>query len=202
MPKSLPRAEHLGRERRLDRDCEVLLIKDVKWTYRPVDIVYHLDRETGLPLEVRCFNAGADRARDAAQWFWEAKSFDRVEGGRYWPMRSVNTVFYRDKAGVSQQLAISQIQVKSIHFNKEYAPSTFLPTEEPGTQVLDEVRDKRYIVPGVRKAVEAKANATVPASKPVLATRPADWASTASSAGLILGLALIAVSAFTWWRRR
>lgn len=201
LAKALPKAEYLGRERRLGRECEVLLVKDVKWSYYPVDIVYHLDRETALPLKVRCFDAVTDRAPNALQWSWEAKSFDRLESGQHWPLRSADVSYRLAEGGGIKILSSREIQVETIHFNKEYPESIFRPIEEPGTHVLDRVQKKQYVVPGASKAIEDTTETSAPPPAPIQATPPPDWTSTASTVGLILGLALIAVGALAWWRR-
>ncbi len=202
LAKTLPKAEYLGRESRLGRECEVLLVKGVKWTYYPVDIVYHLDRETAFPLEVRCFDAGADRSHDPAQWYWEARSFDRLDDGRYWPMRSANFSYRPTAGGGTTLLSSREYQVEAIHFNKAYPKSLFLPTEEPGTTVIDQVHHKQWVVPGAKKAAEAPTKTTVPEPEPLRAIPPTGWTSTVSSTGLILGLAMIALGAVALYRRR
>lgn len=196
LARTLTRAEWLGQERRLGRECEVLVLKDVKWSYTPVDIVYTLDRETAIPLSVRCYNAGADRARDQPQWYWEAKSFDRVGDGRYWPLRSADFVYAPTEGGGTELLTSREIQVESIHFDKEHPEAIFRPVLEPGAAVLDTTTGKHFTVPGERAAPVTAATA-----EPVRATRPTDWSSTASSAGLVLGLALLGAGAAVWWWR-
>lgn len=197
LAKVLTRADALGREQRLGRDCEVLVLRGVKWTYSPVDIVYALDCETGLPLEVRCYDAGADRERDQPQWYWEAKSFDRVEQGRYWPLRSADYV-YAPREGVGKELLTTRdILVESIHFDKEYPESVFRPVFEPGAHILDAATGKTSVVPGQPVAPARSAS-----SAPVQAMPPADWTSTLSTAGLVLGIALLTVGGVAWWRQR
>ena len=202
LTKALPKAEYLGRDKRLGRDCEVLILKNVRWSYSPVDIVYHLDRETALPLEVRCFDAGADRATANPQWYWVAKSFDRVQDGRYFPLRSADAVYGPAEGGGERIIQSREIQVESIQFNKEYAESIFRPVEEPGTPVLDNVTNKEYVVPGTKKPAEAPAKTAAPAAEPIRAERPAEWTSTLSTVGLVVGAALIASGVLAWWRRR
>ncbi|MEO6807667.1 MAG: hypothetical protein ABI353_00955 [Isosphaeraceae bacterium] len=199
LAKALPKAESLGQDRHLGRDCEILLLKGVTWSFRPVDMVYHLDRETALPLEVRCFDAGADRANDTPQWYWEARSFDRLGDGRYWPMRSADFIYGPTKGGGTKLYTSREIRVESILFNKTYSASSFRPPEEPGASVLDP-HNKQYVVPGGKPLT--KADLTVSGVAPAPATPPTPWTTTASTAGLIFGLALLVVGLIVWWRQR
>jgi hypothetical protein len=198
LSKSILKAESLGRETLLGRECEVLVLKGTKWTFAPVDIVYRLDRETGVPLAVHCYEAGADRGSDKPHWSWEAQSFDRVAEGRYWPMRSIARDYVPSESGGKVVAATRDIVVEAIHFDKPYTEATFRPEMQPGTPILDTVNGKTDVVPGKRADQPPP-----PSAAPVVAERPPDWTQTASTAGLGLGLALLLTGlGLRWWKQR
>lgn len=197
----LAKAEHLGTQSRLGRDCELLLVRNVRWTFAPVDIVYCLDRETALPLRVQCFTAGDDRTTSRPEWEWEATSIDDVGDGRHWPINS-RDVSYSPEAsdGVLQSRTL---KIEAIHFNKEFPLAIFRPVEEPGTPVLDAVANRQYTVPGVPTGADAPAKSVASrATPPLRAEAPNDWMATVSTWGLVLGVALIAAGLLTWIKTR
>lgn len=190
-------ARSLGSSRRLGRECEVALLVDKAPASKLQEIVYELDRETGIPLAVRSYATEADRAADRPRTTWEATSFRGVGEGRFWPM-TVAKNFYKPGADGKPELMIkSKITVESLKFDQDYPESLFWPTLQPGATVWDKIEGKHWVVPG--EAAPAKA-ATPAVSVP--AAPPRSWTAAGSTVGLSLGIALVGVGGFLWWRRR
>jgi hypothetical protein len=165
----LKKATDLGRARRMDRDCVRALITDVQWAYGPAVMLYDLDRETGFPLYVTCYASEADRAAGRPQWTWEALSFDEVEGGRRFPLKSVEHLFH-DQGGKWTERTKREIQVMEVNFNRDYPASMFWPETRAKDTVWKEIAKVRWETPmaGVPRGPTGEA-------LPMRADAPADW---------------------------
>lgn len=189
--------QSLGQSRRLGRECEVVLLTGKKFAFKPVDLIYELDRETGFPLAIRSYATETGRQADRPEWTWEATSLERVGQLLSWPMKSVQVSFKPSQEGKPQPLFTQTITVESLKFDQDYPESLFWPTLQPGATVWDKIEGKHWVVPG--EAAPAK-EATQVLSVP--ATPPKTWAATAPAAGLSLGVLLIGVGGLMWWRRQ
>jgi hypothetical protein len=196
--KLLADATSLGSDRHLGRECDQFLLAGVKWSRDTADVVYCLDRQTGWPLELRHYRNETDRQADRPRWTWTVESFERVEGERYWPMRSLSVMNRVTDDGESTPLATSEIRVEEVRFDRPLPASLFWPSAEPGTTVWDKVEKKQWVVPGEKEPPKPVTPQTV--ASPALP--PTDWTATASKVGLLAGLAIIAASIVLWWRRR
>jgi hypothetical protein len=181
-------------------DCERILLSHVKWAKDPVDIVYSLDRATGIPLSVSCHTTQDSPVPDRKLWTWEADTFDEVGAHRF-PLKSTEVTFVRDVSGGAASPAIlstRKLIVEEITFDKEFAKSTFKPVPTPGTTVWDQVAKKTYVVPGGAQKGESSTSARSVASGGLVGRQ---W-SYYIPFGVILSLSLVAVAAIQWRKSR
>ncbi len=204
-------AEPLGEGRVLGRGCDLYLFRKVKLSAAPLDALYYLDRETSLPLKVEFYRAGSDRLPGSALRAWEAKTFDTVEEGHHFPLSSANT-YFTGRVGNSSNI----VTITEIHYNRDYAASTFWPTFQPGVEVYDYIKKTSTKVPDPAAPPTAQKppaagtpTAVAPVKPPITATPavaapavpPWSWGSIGSSASLGLGVLLIAAAIVVGRRR-
>ncbi len=189
--QALPKAQYLGISKCLDRDCDIFLFPQVRW-FVTQDQVYYLDKKTSVPLKIEVFRDEASRNKQQPMAVWVAKTLDSAEGHNF-PLRSSETAYGKD----GNREFLWDFDVKRIHFNEEYPDSTFRPVLQPGVLVLDATTKKSYKVPGV---VVIPPQVSVP-GQAVRATPPPDRSSYVSTGSLLLGVGLILVAGFAWWRR-
>lgn len=191
--EALPKATYLGEGKVIGRDCSLFLFPQVRWAVVQ-DQVFHLDKATAIPLKVEAFRDGPARESNQPMWTWTAQSLDEVQG-RFVPLKSSQVAYDKDGA----QNMSWDIEVKSIEFNKDYPASTFQPVIQPGVTVLDSFKNKVSTTPGERKPdIQKETTAT---AQPVYADPPRDWSTTASTASLVLGGAVLIAGVLLWWRR-
>jgi hypothetical protein len=181
----LAKAAHRGHSKRLGRDCERALITGVQWTYGPVEMVYDLDRETGFPLFIWCYASASDRAAERPTWTWEALSFDQVEEGRRFPLKSVERTFGH-QSGTWAEATKRDIQVIDVKFNQDYPASMFWPDTRPKETIWDEIAKVRWRtpMPGVERSPTGHA-------PPALAESSSDWTAWIPWAALAGGLSAL-----------
>lgn len=196
LQKALANAESLGETKEIGRKCDRFLFKNIKWAYVPGDVIFHLDRETGVPLRVRFFLSPEDRANDLPNWDWRALSLDLVDG-HHMPLKSVETC-YTGKAIRSTR----ELEVTEIAYDREYPATTFWPETTAGIPVWDNINNKFVGVPRTNQSAAAAQHRQSVAIEPRLrAEPPASWSNAVG--GLILALGVAAVFAsFVLWRRR
>ena len=204
-------AEPLGEGRVIGRGCDLYLFRKVKLRAAPLDALYYLDQETSLPLKIEFYPVGSNRLPGSALRVWEAKSFDAVEGGHHFPLSSANTYFTGRVAHGSNIVTVTEI-----HYDRDYAASTFWPKFQPGVDLYDYIKNTSTKVPDPAATPTAQKppaagtpTAAAPAKPPVTATPvvaapavpPWSWGSAGSSAFLGLGVLLIAAAIVVGRRR-
>ena len=188
---ALSKAESLGSDRVLDRDCDVFLFRGLRWR-APQDHVYHLDRATSIPLKVESFKDQAARDIRQPSWVWTAESLDQVQD---------HFITLKSREVMSNPQFTWKLQVESVAFNKDYPSSTFWPVLQPGVSVLDSISKKSYRVPGGDRT-NSDAKEQPSDARPVQAIPPQGYLSVVSTVSLGLGLAVFFVGISLWWRRR
>lgn len=189
--EALPKAQYLGTEKVIGRDCDVFLFPKVRWAVVQ-DQVFSLDRETAIPLKVEAFRDLAARERHEPLSDWTAKSLDKI-GGHNVPLKSATVTRAKDGTpSMSWDHAVD-----SITFGKDYPVSTFWPTIQPGVTVFDGLTAKTSTAPGKKAQPEDTASALSTQAVP-----PENWTANASKVSLGLGCAVLVVGLLLWWQRR
>jgi hypothetical protein len=132
---ALANATYLGESQVLGRPCNSFLFEDVRWL-RPQDHVYHLDRETAIPLKVEAFADQAARDSKSPLWVWTAESLDEVDG-RHFVLRSTQTSFHNGEPSITWRNAVERIE-----FDKEYPDSLFAPNFDANVTIVDYVNNE------------------------------------------------------------
>jgi hypothetical protein len=154
---ALPAAERLPDGEVINRRCEVFLFRSVGTADRKEDFVYHLDKQTSVPLKVACYIKPEHVAIDRPYWAWEAKTLDDV-GGHHLPLASVWTLFVVKDASREQPPkvnATSAITVDEVEFDRELPATAFWPAYREGVRVVDLTHRKTGDTQTVKKAVSA-----------------------------------------------
>ncbi|MDX2037778.1 MAG: hypothetical protein SFX72_14095 [Isosphaeraceae bacterium] len=191
LPKALAKSTYLGGDRRLGRDCERFLFTKVGTARTATDLVYWLDKATGVPLEVESFANEQDRNEHRVRSIWSAQSLDRIDG-RHIPLRSELLVF--DNSGKVDKTY--KIVVDSVRFDQSYPKSTFRPLITKGATVYDTVR-KKATFPN-----EPVDGSGMSSTSPIRAVEPGVSSLTASSLSILLGVCILSSGLVLWWRRR
>jgi hypothetical protein len=145
----LPTGQHMPPADVVGRPCDVFLFRSVGPTNRKEDFVYHLDKQTSVPLKVACYIKPEHVEIDRPFWAWEATSFDAVDG-HHVPLASTWTRFVVEDAsrGVPPKVNMTvQITVARVEFEREFPESTFWPAYSEGVRVSDEIRGESFQVP-------------------------------------------------------
>jgi len=192
LPKALASAEYLGEARLLGRDCDVFLFPHIQGTRNLVDAVFLLDRATSIPLKMTVYTNAKFRAEDRPESIWTAESFDEVEGHHLALRSSVVLPSFDPSRKVDIE---SHIEVKEVHYNRDFPASAFWPTSGPNDVVYDGITGK-HTGPDPRKIVKKTGAA------PLRADAGGGWAAAIPSASLGLGVAVLIAGLILWWRRR
>lgn len=195
----MPQAQRTGEDTCLDRPCVVFLFPHFKTDTEFQDLVYHLDRETGVPLKVEAFKDEATRLAGNSSWIWQAESLDEVQGFHV-PLSSSYQSFNKDKNAKDPIAISSKTKIESIYYNKSYSESQFWPVIQPGAVVHDIIAKSSTTIP------DPKASTGPPAERPqaagsIVATPPQGWMDYVPPVGLGLGLVLL-ITGLVLWRRR
>jgi hypothetical protein len=199
--EALPRAEHIGEGEQIGRDCDVFRFDRVDWAMQTLDLTYHLDSETAVPLRVEARHSAGSKFEGAPSWRWEAESLDEV-GSFHLPLNS-KLVSYRPSTGAkSLELGIT---VEDVRFDQPHARSTFWPTYQPGVVVYNSIDGTTTETPGPEKdetpAVSpGEVAGRVVAAAPIRADPPGNWGAAASTGLVGLGV-VMAIVALVAWRR-
>ncbi len=208
--KSAASALYSGPENILGRKCDDWLFEQVKWPV-PQDQIFTLDQETGIPLKVTSFLNAEHRTQNKPLFSWVADTLDTVNGHAI--VRKSHQVDYNpglpaassdspaSPSGLPATLFARKFVVQSVEFNKDYPASTFWPVIEPGVRVFDSITGKDYVQPGRRREVDRKAEPANTAM-PIVATLPQDWSTKMANASLILGLLVLVVGAYLWFKNK
>jgi hypothetical protein len=205
--EALPKGQYLGTDKVMGRECDLYLFTKVRWAVVQ-DQVFHLDRETAIPLKVEIFLNQAARERKETAAEWVAESLDKVQG-HYIPLKS--TLIARNPEGMPK--LTWNYTVKMIAFDKEYPASTFWPTPQPGVTMFDATTGKAKTLPG-EKTAESKAtiparedtgsqtqSSAAPSTASTQAVPPENWSASTSKVSLGLGCAILFAGLLLWWRR-
>lgn len=200
----LPEAEYIGTDQVLGRDCEIFRISQVQW-HTPQDLVYHLDKETSIPLKIESYRDEESRVERHPQWVWTADAIEQFDGH---PVVVKSTQL--DYTAPGSELSFTRtFQVQSISFNKDYPESMFWPDLQPGITVFDTITGKTYPAPGDPRerqgdeSANRESVATTSTSSPLQALPPSHWTSAFSTLSLGLGISVLLASlTLIWWRRR
>jgi hypothetical protein len=191
--KALRRAAYLGKDRALNRDCDVFLFTQVQWEV-PQDQVFYLDKATSIPLKVESFSNEADRKAKRRAWVWAAESLDQVDG-HFVALRS-NMIAYSANAEPEYTW---NFHVQSVAFDKDFPATVFWPVVQPGVDVFDAISGKSYKVPGATPGSPAEPSRT---AHPIEASPPRGWMGAVSSVTMALGATIIIAACVLWVRRR
>lgn len=194
LPEALPKAQRIGEDTCLDRTCDVFLFP----AFQSQDLVYSLDRATGVPLKVEAFKDEAMRQAGRPSWVWQADSLDDVQGFHV-PLTSSYQGFNYNNPD-DPVTRTSEIKVETISYNKAYEKSQFWPTIQPGVTVHDTIAKESYTVPDPTAAAEP-ATAPLPTAGHIVATPPQDWTTYVPPVGLGLGIAVL-IAGLVLWRRQ
>ena len=189
--KALEAAKWLGRETRLDRECDAFLL--TRGDERR--LVYVLDRETSIPLTVRQYADDAAVTADQPSYIWNATSLETIEGHPF-PMKSEMISYSRSNPKTVDENR--EFIVESLKFNQEYPKTTFWPTIGPETRVTDAIKKTVSHVKPAPFTNDQTATTTEP-------LRVADSMTTDSMLGPAItgsGIILLVVCLVLWWRRQ
>jgi len=202
--EALPSAKPLGASVHMGRPCEDYLFEKIAWMVTQ-DMIYSLDRQTGLPLHVISFPDAQGRSHDQPFWEWTAESLDQV-GGFYLVKNSRQTDF--DRRGVINPTAPHRtvlfdrkFQVQSVEFNKSFPAMTFWPKIQPGVSVMDTTTKKVYKEPGTPLPSARRQGDQPTATVPLVATPPPAWTATGTTVVLGLSVTLVVLGIFLRFRR-
>ncbi len=147
--EALPSAERLPDGEVIGRPCDVFLFKAVGPADRKEDLVYHLDKQTSVPLKVACFIQPEHLAIDRPYWTWEATTLDDVEG-HHVPLSSLRTKFVVKDASreVRPQVNMTTaIGVDEVEFDREIPATAFWPAYQDDVPVIDLIHGKTIHAP-------------------------------------------------------
>lgn len=177
----------------MGRPCDALLFTQDK--PEPIrDLVMVVDRETGVPLEVRGYRTPDDLKAGRPAYAWKAGSLKTFQGH---PVVNSSRLERYSEADASVNHT-SDFNVQSVEFDKDHAASEFFPVIPPGTEVMDTIAGKIVIWPGASgktksRPTPAPAVTTTqdPAASPIRAIPPQQG----TSPSLVLGGISIALLA-------
>lgn len=191
--EALSRAERLGPATVLDRPCERFLFTNLNVTKAPVDEVYFLDEQTGVPLRVEIYRAGTDRKQEDMAGFWEAKSLDEVQGGRHLPLASTAKTYHSRGEHKGDLWLQREINVTQIRYDHKFPASTFWPKFEPGVQIINSLHNKKTTwTPGPKREVHILGTTKVPVEPPPPVEQPRDWMTFLPVVVAVAGLGFLA----------
>ncbi len=197
-------ATSLGETRALGRDCMVLLFQKVKWVMVQQDLVYTIDKVTGLPLRVDSFRDEQSRLSEQPLWTWKADSLDQV--GAYHLVKNSTFLEYMfdSKTQKSVLTSTSKETVTDVWFDQDYADSSFWPKSAEGFSVIDTVTGNNTLLPQHRAQSDVliPSNGTKVGTKVIESRQPASWSSYLGAASLLLGIGILAVGVVIAKRRR
>jgi len=203
LAETLRDAESLGRATVLGRACDAFLLRRFSHGVTICDLVYTLDRETGVPLKLVGYNDDTGYAAARPSWRWEVLKADSIQGHLF-PMDSEEVIYFPPPNGKDPKARDRSAEVvfrtthhvESVRFDGDYPKTTFWPKIAPEANVFDSINHR--LTPSRVKATPAT---TAKVADPIRAEAPQDWSSTASVGGLVLGTSLLLVGLVTWRRR-
>lgn len=191
-----------GAQEKMDRTCDVFLVKKARYFKTEVDMVYAIDRETGAPLEVRCYNTEKDRGEDRPAWTWEAVTLDEVDGYHV-SLKSRELMFAaspKDDSDSERYFLTRDLVIEKIQFNKTYEDAVFHPEIAPGASVWDQISKKQWVEAKLPEGPAAAAERS--AALEGRLGPPVTWAEYLLSLGLGVGGTILALGLFLRLRGR
>lgn len=198
--QALPRSRHLGEEVVIGRPCDAFVFTQDK-PEMILELVEVLDRETGVPLEVRGYRTSEDLKASRPSYVWTARSVEMYQGHSV--VNSSRLEQYSEED--SSVVYTSNFEVKSVEYDKHHAASEFFPVIPPGTTVMDAFAGKIVTWPGGdKKAKPSPARVEELTKKeqaivPIRAVQPQNGITPSLVVGGI-SVALLAVGAVLWRR--
>lgn len=147
LAEALPTAEPMADGEVIRRTCDVFYFKQVGRADRKEQVVYHLDKETSVPLKVACYTSPDLLRIDRPLWMWEATSLDAVSG-HHLPLTSRWTRFIVRDADKNKPPKINMtrdIHVDDVRFDEEVPKSVFWPVLQNGALVTDRFKDRSFV---------------------------------------------------------
>ena len=177
---SLKRGRELEVSRVIGRECIPVRFDDALRIggQPPRDLIYHLDRATGVPLKVEVATDGVPL------WTWTARSLEKVQN---WHVVKSSEFVY---SLPDNQKHTRNETIQLITFNQTYADSTFTPRIEEHVLVRDEV-NRKLIQPAKNDQAASNVGSAAMSGNPITATPPVTWESWTGPALLIGGLLLL-----------
>ena len=194
---ALPSGKESGIAKLLGRDCvKVVFEKALAPNSRlKLDLVYLVDRETGIPLQLEATSDGAMYIT------WQALSFDAVNGRH---LAKSSKLTHLDGKGMI--ISETQEDVDQVRFDATHPASTFAPKIDPGTFVQDLIQKKMILPKKPAPSAPAKDQAARTESpSPIVAAVPEPgWADSSASLFFGGGLLMITVGVVfilkRWWK--
>lgn len=134
---ALGTARPLGEVRVLDRACDLYEIDGP--THHYARATYALDRETGVPLELKCYPKAETSGTDEPVVHWMAESLDDV-GGLWMPIRS-RFVQYTGTPP-RQEITREAIIVEEVVVDPDVSAFRFWPEIGPDVLLIDGVETR------------------------------------------------------------
>jgi len=190
----LNRADYLGTGRHLDRECDGFLFRHFEGAQDSRELVYWLDRETGITLRFEYYGTAALRSEGRPDHVWNAESIDEV-GGHHLVLKSV-LLQYNGKVPELKNLQMRYKAVTDeVKFDQAYPMTTFRPVVKPTATVIDMVKNT-FVSPKTKSQPPTTSTAA-----PIRAADDPGWGMTVSTAGLLLGASALGAGVLLWWRR-
>jgi len=188
--EALPKARQRGESRRLNRPCDRYHFESVKGGGGSLEMIYDLDRATGIPLRVEAYASPADMASGTIAWAWEAESIVTFQG--YHVAGRSHYESYGSPPGKpgSERMVKSREThtVSSLKFDQTHPETTFWPEFPPGVRIINALDRTITTVPGGPQPKQE--TATTPIRAGELGSMPGWIAPT----GFILGFTCLIVA--------
>ncbi|MDE2507651.1 MAG: hypothetical protein KGM43_10595, partial [Planctomycetota bacterium] len=200
--EALPRAEHLGIVRFLGRDCDSFLFSNIPWAMLTQNIVYTIDKESGVPLRVASFVDVDDIAKTRPLWSWDAKNFGVLDN-HHIVIDSEHVLFGKPGTQYEGQTLVKHTyHVESASFNHTYPHSMFWPETRQSDALFVDSIAKKIEVPKAAPNAKTNLSGGVQAANPIRVEGPGGASAWLTSSLLVVGVSLILTGTAVWWRRR
>ncbi len=183
-----------GEGRRLDRNCDRFLFRQVSAEKDPSVHLYWLDRDTGITLRYEYFENQEKMSQGHPYYLWNAESIDTVDG-HHLVRKSELLMFKPNGPSPSQPVMHYQVSADEVFFDRDYSATTFWPTISKQTKVIDMVANK-IVIP------RAEVSKTSSTADPIRAVDPVGWNSSYSLMGLLLAATVVGVGLSLYRNKR
>ncbi len=195
-----------GTSKVANRDCQIFIFKNVPGQRSSQDLVYHLDSATSLPLKIEGFADEAHYRSAQPSSVWQAESLDEVQGFHV-PLHS-RYATYRYDGGAAIESLTNRYTIDEVKFNQDTSTMAFWPTYDKGVFINDLIEKKSYYntpdkkAPQELVAAQTKVPQRAPGLPPIVASELGGGFPWLPTAGLVLGLLLLAAGVGLWIKRR